>query len=328
METQCYFLNMFETCFLMLFKVVARPILYPPLSATHLHTQAVHHILSIASQESKSINSNFPITMPKQGPGTKLVMKGLKRAFPKIAEQREQEEREEREEQESRKRDHVSHNTNGENWQKPSIHSKSGHPEVHGQSREHSRHGSSVHSNTGSRRSQTQPEGNNRPESVRGGSSIHSNASTLGSRNQSRDTIRSGSIRQRHSNHSDAGHRASHGQFKGKVPPEVTLQRPSNHSNAENTGNRASHSQSKYNTPAETTGQRLSIRSNSEHHRGPHNLSEHSSHEPIHPSLATELQRRKHGPNVSNPSLNATIGQRSERGEAAEHQTEGRRREV
>ncbi|CAD6587497.1 MAG: hypothetical protein ASARMPRED_003165 [Alectoria sarmentosa] len=50
--------------------------------------------------------------MPQQGPGTKLVMKGLKRAFPKIAEQREQEEQEEREDQESRKRDHVSHNTN------------------------------------------------------------------------------------------------------------------------------------------------------------------------------------------------------------------------
>lgn len=38
--------------------------------------------------------------MPKQGPGTKLVLKGLKLAFPETAAQREREEQEEREERE------------------------------------------------------------------------------------------------------------------------------------------------------------------------------------------------------------------------------------
>lgn len=321
------FFNMVEIRFLILFKVIAKSILYPSLSANHLHTQALHHSpfdtnysLPATSQASKSINFNSTITMPQQGPGTKLVLKGLKRAFPKIAEQREQEEREEWEEQESRKREHVSHNTNGENRQTPSIHSNSGHLEDHGQSREHSRHGSSVHSNAGSRRSHTQPEGSIRPESVRGGPSVHSNAYSPGSHGQSRDHTRSGSVRQRHSTHSKAGNRESHGKFKDNVPPEITLQRPSIHSNAGNSENRGSQYPSRDSTRPENVGQRFSIHSNSEN-RGSHSLSERNTHKSIHPSLATELQRGEPGLTSALPAST----RRSARGaseEAAEYQTD------
>ena len=247
-------------------------------------------------------------------------MKGLKRAFPKIAEQREQEEQEEREDQESRKRDHVSHNTNGENGQTPSIHSKSGHLEDHGQSREHSRHGSSVRSNAGSRRSHTQPEGSIRPESVRGGPSVHSNAYSPGSHSQSRDQTRSGSIRQGNSNHSKAGSRGSHKQFEDNEPPQITLQRPSVRSNAENSGNRGSQNHSRHSSRLENMVQRLSVHSNSGS-RGLHSLSEHSTHEPIHPSLATELQRREPGPTSVLPASTRRSA-RGGRDEAAEYQPE------
>lgn len=54
----------------MLYKVITEPGLYVPLD----------------SSRSESIKFKSAITMPKQGPGTKLVLKGLKLALPDIAE--------------------------------------------------------------------------------------------------------------------------------------------------------------------------------------------------------------------------------------------------
>ncbi|CAF9937252.1 hypothetical protein IMSHALPRED_011072 [Imshaugia aleurites] len=92
--------------------------------------------------------------MPQQGPGTKLVLKGLKRAFPKIAEQREREEREEREREQALHSEH-----------RPGP-SNSGH-----------------HSNAGNRGSQYPPGNNSRPENSQQKLSILPNAENGGPRN-------------------------------------------------------------------------------------------------------------------------------------------------
>lgn len=105
-----------------------------------------------------------PSTMPKQGPGTKLVLKGLRLAFPEIAAQREREEQEEREERE--RKQHPSREGDDDGAQQrqapPSMHSNAA-----GKSRgsrfqddnaprESARRGTSVRSIVGDGRHQSQ----------------------------------------------------------------------------------------------------------------------------------------------------------------------------
>ena len=146
--------------------------------------------------------------MPAQGPGTKLVLKGLKRAFPRIAEQREREEQEEREERESGERGRASRNDDNNH-----------------------RQGSSIHPNAGNSRNQNQPEDNIRPESIRRGPSAHPNAVGRTSRNQSRDQTRSGSIQQGRSIRSNAGMMGSRNYVEDDEPPESIRRGPSLYSN-------------------------------------------------------------------------------------------------
>ena len=108
--------------------------------------------------------------MPKQGFGTKLVLKGLARAFPEIAEQRAREEQEERDQLQSGKRKQVSRYDDGEDRQGPSTHSRKG----------HSRHG---HSHAAE---DYEPEENNRRESIRREPSMHANSRDPGYHSQSR----------------------------------------------------------------------------------------------------------------------------------------------
>ena len=202
-------------------------------------------------QESRSTNFNSIIKMPTQGPGTKLVLKGLKLAFPGIAEQRAREEQEDRE---YSARKHASRNVDGEKQHAPSIHSKAANQEnynapednvrqesvrggasVHGsrsQSRGQSRSGSirSNHQNGASRGIQF--EDHMPPENINGGNP--------GSRNQSRGPSRSGSIQQQRSNHPYGASRGS--RFEGDMPPENIQRRPSMHSNS---GTRRNHQPSR-----------------------------------------------------------------------------------
>lgn len=184
--------------------------LYAPLSANHLHSQFLQF-----SSFSTNCNSSIQIignridqhqlnhhTMPTQGPGTKLVLKGLKLAFPRIAEQRAREEQEDREYSAQK---HASRNANGDNQQAPSRHSKAANQEDF-----------------------NAPEDNVRQESVRRGASVHSNGGYQGSRHQSRGPSRSGSLQQGRSNVPIGASRGS--RFEGDVPQENIQRGPSLHS--------------------------------------------------------------------------------------------------
>ena len=217
--------------------------------------------------------------MSKQGPGTKLVLKGLKRAFPKIAEKREQEEREERE------REHASRKHCAERRQGSSRHSKPGHQEMHGQPKEHTRRGASVHPNAEIERNHKQPEDGIRSGSIRRGPSIRSNAVDRGSHHQSRDRTRSGSIRQGHSSHSNAGNGASHNPFLDNISQEDIRRRPSVRSNAGNPSNRASRHPLRDDAWPESDGSYAGNRAHGQN----------TDNESIHPSLSTEPRRRERG---------------------------------
>ena len=154
------------------------------------------------------INFNSTITMPTQGPGAKLVLKGLKRAFPRIAEQREREEQEEREERESGERGHASRNDDNNH-----------------------RQGSSVHPNAGNSRNQNQPEDNMRSESIRRGPSAYPMAVSRTNHNQSRNQSRSGSIQQGRSIHSNAGLMGSRDYVEDDEPIESIRRGSSLYSN-------------------------------------------------------------------------------------------------
>ena len=170
--------------------------------------------LSAKSQDSRSTNFNSIIKMPTQGPGTKLVLKGLKLAFPGIAEQRAREEQEDRE---YSARKHASRNVDGEKQHGPSIHSKVANQENY-----------------------NAPEDNVRQESIRRGPSVRSHGGYQGSRNQSKGPSRSGSIQQQRSNHPNGASRGS--RFEGEMPPENIQRRPSMHSNS---GTRRTHQPSR-----------------------------------------------------------------------------------
>ena len=147
--------------------------------------------------------------MPQQGPGTKLVLKGLRRAVPHIAEQRDREEREEREEREDK---HASRNGNVEHGQEPAINPEDA-GDTERQSTLQSHHQSKTHSRSGS---------------IREGRSGH--VSSI----QDSRTSQSGSIREGDSHHSGSirqGHSLS-----------LMSRRPSVYSNADSTGRRSRHS--------------------------------------------------------------------------------------
>ena len=135
--------------------------------------------------------------MPTQGPGTKLVLKGLKLAFPGIAEKRAREEQEDREYWE---RKNASRNIDDDN-----------------------RQGGSVRSNH--QGDYDAPEDNMRSGSFRRGPSVHSNRDNPGSRNQSRRHTRSGSIAQGPSHHRTGGSRGS--RFEDDMPAESVRRGPS-----------------------------------------------------------------------------------------------------
>lgn len=149
--------------------------------------------------------------MPTQGPGTKLVLKGLKLAFPGIAEQRAREEQEDRE---NSSRKHASRNVSGDNQQRPSVHSKAANQEDY-----------------------NAPEDNVRQESIERGPSVHSNGE---SRNQTRGQNRSGSIQQGRSNYPNGESRGS--RFEDHMPPENIQRGSSMHLNS---GNRRLHRSSR-----------------------------------------------------------------------------------
>ena len=246
-------------------------------------------------------------TLPEQGPGTKLVLKGLKRAFPRIAEQREREEREEREEKEreEREREHVSLNNDGKNRQKTPIGSNSSRQGVHSQPEEQRGRGRSVYSNSGNSRNHKQSERNTGPENIRQGQSNHSNKVDRESHNQSRDHTRSESVGQGQSVHSHAGNRGSHVHFKDSIPQDNASLHPSLHSNAGNTEKRGSPYQSRDNLGPEPTQQRLSTQSSPED-RVSHRTSRPStqatmasrrdSNESTRPTPSTESRRSEHDP--------------------------------
>ena len=74
------------------------------------------YLVITKSQRADSTDPNSTMKLPEQGSGTKLVMKGLRRAFPEIAAQRDREEREERE-REERKLKSRNDNDGGEDRQ-------------------------------------------------------------------------------------------------------------------------------------------------------------------------------------------------------------------
>lgn len=163
--------------------------------------------------------------MPQQGPGTKLVLKALRRAFPEIAEKRDREEREEREARENR---HESRNGEGEHGQGPAVNPEDA--RSHHTSGSHSRSGSirdghvsqsgSIRDGRASQLTRIREENPSHSGSIRQGqssrsrtgrrSSVFSNADSTGreSQYQQRDSTRPES-RQRRSTHSSLGSHAS-----------------------------------------------------------------------------------------------------------------------
>ena len=169
---------------------------YISSSLYHLYNLLLNNI----SHTQNSIFTNSPKfaisfdqpnrTMPKQGPGTKLVLKALARAFPDIAEQRAREEREWREEQErllSSKRKHTSHHNDTEDRQVRSTHSRSGQEITRTQTRAQSRREPSSRSHA---EEDLERGESNRPESIRRGPSMRTSSRDAGYRSQSRGQSR------------------------------------------------------------------------------------------------------------------------------------------
>lgn len=138
--------------------------------------------------------------MQTQGPGTKLVLKGLKLAFPKIAEKRQQEEREE---QPERERERPSHTANGDREQ--------GRPAPPSSHHHHS-----------------QPQ--KPPEHL---FATHSKPASQKCRNHSRDPTRSGGVAQGHPRPSHVSNNTGHQRASQYQPrhssarPETSPRRPS-----------------------------------------------------------------------------------------------------
>ena len=185
--------------------------------------------------------------MPQQGPGTKLVLKGLARVFPEIAEQRAREEQEERDRLLGSKRKQTSRRDDrddrqgqsgrsrrgssihshaaedfepGENYRPesvqrgPSMHTNSRDPGYYSESRGHSRGESigreiSAYGNSRDSRGQSQSRGHSRVEKDGRELSTYSNSRDPGGQIQSRGNSRAESIRRAYSNHSNASHRSS-----------------------------------------------------------------------------------------------------------------------
>ena len=144
--------------------------------------------------------------MPSQGPGTKLVLKGLKLAFPDIAEQRAREEQEDRE---YRERKQLLRNVDGGKLQGPSMHSNGGNQGPH-----------------------SQPRGRTRSASIRQGPSNHPNGGSRGSHHPSRDK---GGKSQQHIEEERYTHTSSRSRqpSKGEFQPHIEEERyihTSNHS--------------------------------------------------------------------------------------------------
>ena len=145
---------------------ISSTLLYKPPSTSESRSDSPQSLTYPSSQPTFSPNQQAPesitttTTMPDQGPGTKIVMKGLRRAFPKTAAKRDREEREEREAREaSRKqalrkeedrkekqtsREQASRKDDEDRRQGPSSHSGSTHRQIRSRDDGKSRRGSSL----------------------------------------------------------------------------------------------------------------------------------------------------------------------------------------
>ena len=167
--------------------------------------------------------------MPKQGPGTKLVLKGLARAFPEIAEQRAREEQEERDQLQFSKRKQTSRHYDDEDRQDPSTHSRSSHQDMRSQTKGHSRHGSSLHSHAVEDFERGE---NSRPESIRRGSSMHTDSKDPGYHSQSRGYSRIESNERGPSMYGNSRDPESQSQSRGYSRAESIRRAHSTYSNA------------------------------------------------------------------------------------------------
>ena len=140
--------------------------------------------------------------MPKQGPGTKLVLKGLAKAFPEIAEQRAREEQEERDQLHFSQRKQKSRHDGGEGRRGPSTHSRNGDQDMvvqdmRSQDQGRSRHQSLIHPYAAEDYEPAEDferAQNYRPESVRRGPSMRANSRDPGYYSQPRGQSRVESV--------------------------------------------------------------------------------------------------------------------------------------
>ena len=171
--------------------------------------------------------------MPYYGPGTKLVLKGLARAFPEIAEQRAREKQEERDQLQSSKRKQTSRHGDGEDQHRPSTYPEVGRQDGRqdGRSRTHghSRHGSSNHSHIAG---DFESEGDNRPESVGRRPSGHRNTEDAGYHGRSRGHSRVESDGRGPSMHINTRDSRGQSQYAGHSRAESIRRAHSNRSHA------------------------------------------------------------------------------------------------
>ena len=190
-------------------------------------------------QTSQLIQLNPISTMPKQGPGTKLVLKGLAKAFPEIAEQRAREEQEERDQLQFSQRRQKSRHDGGEDRRGPSTHSRNGVQDMavqdmRSQDQGRSRHQSLIHPYAAEDYEPAEDferAQNYRPESVRRGPSMHPNSRDPGNYSQPRGQSRVESVGRELSAYRTSQNPGGQVQPRGHSRAESIREAYSNHSN-------------------------------------------------------------------------------------------------
>ena len=185
--------------------------------------------------------------MPKQGPGTKLVLRGLARAFPEIAAQRAREEQEERDQLQFTQRKQTARRDGGEDRRgADSTRSQVGFGE---DSRSHTkgrgRHGSSMHSRAAG------DFESGEDESVGRGPSRRANSRDQGYHSQYRDHSRVESVRREPSMHTDYRDYGYHSPSRGHSRVESVRREPSMHTDYRDHG---------YHSPSRDHSRVVSIR--------------------------------------------------------------------